>query len=142
MEICFADAQTTVFAFQATARHPGGSISFRSFGELCWLGAALGGRGCEGGSHPTTGLFSMHGGCQAAGGAAAVVFIVVHRSHSTAEGAIQEVWRAAHGPFWSRNFSLRSSFYTAILLPHFIMLDAGRPVLDPGGKESISFPPS
>lgn len=36
---------------------------------------------------PATGLFSMQGGCHAAGGAAVVVFIVVHGSHSTAERA-------------------------------------------------------
>lgn len=48
METCFADAQPAVFAFQAPARHPGGSISRRSFGELAGEVLPLEGGGARG----------------------------------------------------------------------------------------------
>lgn len=121
MELCFADFQTTVFAFQAIAIHPGDSTEFLvCFGELPVQVMSLDGAGAEGewGSQPSTGLFSMHRGCHAAGGAA-VVFILVHQNHeSCRKGPSQEVWRAAHGPLWSVNFSTQSSSCTAILLHH------------------------
>lgn len=86
VEICFADAQTTVFAFQATARHPGAQYLAAGLESLL-VRRCLWRKGSErGASQPSTGLFSMHCGCHAAGGAA-VVFIVSTRAAGRAEGA-------------------------------------------------------
>lgn len=140
MLLCFADTQTTVFAFQATARHPEAQFLAAVLESLlvrCCLWSYGRGMGGKGGSQPSTCLFSMHCGCHAAGGAAVVFIAVPGATRPARKGpSREEMWQAAHGPLWSCNFSTQSSFYTDhSSTPYFIMLDAFHPVLHPGGKE-------
>lgn len=77
-----SQTQTTVFAFQVTARHPGAQFLAEVLESLSVGGCAPGPGGSGGwGHHPLcTGRLSTPCGCHAAGGAA-VMFISVQGSH-------------------------------------------------------------